>query len=442
MSLHSRSKALRGSGAAAWLAALLLGWGPAARAHAQAPVPPRAERSLLTLNDGRILRGLARENDGHWEVREGALWLALPEGSVRRARSERDVLAELASLSAAVHPSGDAQRGDTQRGDSQHSDVQHGAVQQVELARWMLEQGLFAEALSELDLVLDRDPDQRDARALLLNNAPPVAFPAAVDDAELTPALRCSALVHFAEQGRGSVRELALTRLASLSDKSSLHTLLERELVSGVIGRRTFAILALRRAFPGEHVRELLQRAALDPSEDVRDAACTALRELHDPAVIQPLARALASKNAATRIHSATALGELAAPRALEPLTLRLSVLAAPGSGGGGGPRANLYVGNQTSYLQDFDVEIAQAASIAKPIVAVQNDGVVLDVRVGGVSSESTSIGSERRAVCRALARISGQNFGDEPDRWLAWWKDHKGTASSNTADNRSNRDH
>ncbi len=43
--------------------------------------------------------------------------------------------------------------------------------------------------------------------------------------------------------------------------------------------------------------------------------------------------------------------------------------------------RANLTVANQVSYVGDFDVEIAQAAAIADPIVRVAQDGVFLDVR-------------------------------------------------------------
>lgn len=43
--------------------------------------------------------------------------------------------------------------------------------------------------------------------------------------------------------------------------------------------------------------------------------------------------------------------------------------------------RSNLAVMNQVAYVQDFDVEIAQAASIADPLIAVVEDGVILDVR-------------------------------------------------------------
>lgn len=43
--------------------------------------------------------------------------------------------------------------------------------------------------------------------------------------------------------------------------------------------------------------------------------------------------------------------------------------------------RANLTVVNQLSYIQDFDVEVAQTAFIADPIVGIIQDGLTLDVR-------------------------------------------------------------
>ena len=43
--------------------------------------------------------------------------------------------------------------------------------------------------------------------------------------------------------------------------------------------------------------------------------------------------------------------------------------------------RANLMVTNQFSYIRDFNVEIAQAAAVADPVVDIIRDGVVLDVR-------------------------------------------------------------
>jgi len=43
--------------------------------------------------------------------------------------------------------------------------------------------------------------------------------------------------------------------------------------------------------------------------------------------------------------------------------------------------RANISVVNQISFLQDFDVEVAQTSFIADPVIGVIQDGLVLDVR-------------------------------------------------------------
>ncbi|MHC5011046.1 MAG: hypothetical protein ACYTG6_08870 [Planctomycetota bacterium] len=43
--------------------------------------------------------------------------------------------------------------------------------------------------------------------------------------------------------------------------------------------------------------------------------------------------------------------------------------------------RANVSVLNQVSYVQDYEVEIAQASNIANPVIQTIQDGVVLDVR-------------------------------------------------------------
>jgi type II secretory pathway component GspD/PulD (secretin) len=66
--------------------------------------------------------------------------------------------------------------------------------------------------------------------------------------------------------------------------------------------------------------------------------------------------------------------------------------------------RSNLSVMNQVAYVQDFDVEIAQAASIADPIISVVEDGVVLDVRPV-VSADRRYITLELRPTVAELQR-------------------------------------
>ena len=66
--------------------------------------------------------------------------------------------------------------------------------------------------------------------------------------------------------------------------------------------------------------------------------------------------------------------------------------------------RANLSVLNQVVYVKDFDVEIAQAASIAYPIIDVVQDGVILDVRPV-VSADRRFITLELRPTIATLQR-------------------------------------
>lgn len=66
--------------------------------------------------------------------------------------------------------------------------------------------------------------------------------------------------------------------------------------------------------------------------------------------------------------------------------------------------RGNLSVLNHVAYVQDFNVEIAQGASIADPIVAVVQDGVTLDVRPV-VSADRRFITLELRPTVAVLKR-------------------------------------
>jgi type II secretory pathway component GspD/PulD (secretin) len=66
--------------------------------------------------------------------------------------------------------------------------------------------------------------------------------------------------------------------------------------------------------------------------------------------------------------------------------------------------RANISVMNQVAYVQDFDVEIAQAASIADPIIKVVEDGVVLDVHPV-VSADRRFVMMELRPTVATLKR-------------------------------------
>jgi type II secretory pathway component HofQ len=66
--------------------------------------------------------------------------------------------------------------------------------------------------------------------------------------------------------------------------------------------------------------------------------------------------------------------------------------------------RANVSVLNQLSYVQDYDVEIAQASNIANPIIQTIQDGIVLDVRPV-VSADLRFVTLELRPTVALLTR-------------------------------------
>lgn len=82
----------------------------------------------------------------------------------------------------------------------------------------------------------------------------------------------------------------------------------------------------------------------------------------------------------------------------------RVQLITAPRITVHNAARANLSVMNQVAYVQDFDVEIAQAASIADPIIEVIQDGVILDVRPV-VSADRRFITLELRPTIAELKR-------------------------------------
>jgi len=82
----------------------------------------------------------------------------------------------------------------------------------------------------------------------------------------------------------------------------------------------------------------------------------------------------------------------------------RLEIVTAPRIVVHNAARGNLSVLNQVAYVSDFDIEIAQAASIADPIIAVIQDGVILDVRPV-VSADRRFITLEMRPTIAQLTR-------------------------------------
>jgi hypothetical protein len=383
------------------LSLALLGWAgnanaqpqepqePATSAQAQVPEEAREAERLLHLADGRVVRARSRFVDGAWQVQRDGEWSSLPEGTVSSAKLVRDVIAESKRLAKEV-PRDDLDK-------------------RVALADWMLREGLIDEALDQLDRVLRADPDQASALKLLAQPPQPLSIAQfATEDPE--------ALVKAAAGAPPAVRELAIQKLAALSGAHSCE-LLRTQLTSPIVRARAFAAVALRRLCPTDELRPLAVRSLLDGSEEVRREASLSLKAANVEAAILPAVRALASNSEVVRANAIESLGMMGYPAAVEPLVMRLAALQSSGSSHSA-PRAHIYVGKQQAYIQDFDVEVAQGAAIADPMINTLVEGSLLDARVIGVTVFTTAVESQR--IRSSLAKLTGEERSAKG--WLDWW--------------------
>jgi hypothetical protein len=369
----------------------------------------REARRILHLANGQTVRVVSRKAGDLWEYRSKDVWKSVPASRVERVALEADVLRQWRALEAACDPVAGriVQRGDVSRS--------------VELVRWALDAGLASEGLSVADAILAIEPDQPQLLAIL-EGSDDVSVPS-LDVAPAEIAAAQAALLRFGASMPPAVREYAVRELKRAGTTDSMREELARELASNVTSRRSFAALALRRMFPGAEVKPLVLHAVLDPSAEVRQSASLALRAVDEPGVIVPIVRVLdESSSPSLRANAAEALGHMHYAAAVEPLMNRLIAANAPQSGGGSRiPHSSIFVGTQIAYIQDFDVEIAQASAIADPKINVLLEGASLEAAVQGVQQVSVSV--EVATIRTALGRITGVNPGASSKDWIAWWQ-------------------
>ena len=315
------------------------------------------------------------------------------------------------------------------------------------LALWCRRQGLSEEMEAELGKVLKIDPDHQGARAalgfekvddkwvagdqirtakgfvnrggrwLLEEEAAWEKARATVMRALNEEELTAESLIEKAADENERAREYARTALAGVPWEDA-RLPLYRALGNRKPEVRTVAVNELGRLGVTEAVRPLIRTAVLDTSPVVREQAVMALKGLGKPGTLFPFVRALASGQPQIRMNAAAAIGHFGEIRGVEYLVSHLSQNWGPTG------RVNLSVMNQMSYVQDFDVEIAQAAQIGDPIIAVLREGVILDVQIMGASRKMTVV--ERRVIRSALAKLTGTDQGDDGGAWAKWWADNK----------------
>ena len=271
----------------------------------------------------------------------------------------------------------------------------------------------LAEAMERKGLVL------RDGKWILREEAAALDLPAQERARRRDEQRKVTKLLSiYASSDAERARKYALESLGTIDDAVKFEPF-AWALRSKSDGLRVLAAKELGRLADRRALRPLLWRSVHDPVEEVRYAAMDAAKAIGDPNLAVPLVGALDSESAQIRMNAANAIARLGDVRGVRYLVYRYE------AHGGGGPRVYSMFANQLTFIQDFDVEVAQTAFIADPHVGIIQEGLVLDVVVVATSQVSEFV--EREAIHGALQRLTGAT--DVPNKsgaWAKWFAEHE----------------
>jgi len=267
----------------------------------------------------------------------------------------------------------------------------------------------------------------RDGRWILREEAAVLDLPAEQRALRREQQAKVRKLLGLWAAGDERTRRFAAEALGTIDDAVKLEPF-AYSLRSANKDVRELAAKELARLGDRRALRPLLHRAVFDPEEDVRYAAIDAARSIGDPNLLLPLVRALGSENAGVRTNAAQSIGRLGDVRGVKYLVYRFE------AHGGGAPRVFSMFANQLTFIQDFDVEVAQTAFIADPQVGVIQEGIVLDVTV--VATEQVRHFVEREAIHVALTRLTGAtDVRNEDGAWAKWYHENVGDLTADGAE-------
>jgi HEAT repeats len=315
------------------------------------------------------------------------------------------------------------------------------------LALWCDQQGLEDQARLEFEKVISLEPDHRGARRglgymehqgnwlthdeamrakglvkhegvwMLPEEVNLLLLPEAEKERIREENARARKLLLTMAKGEPRVQRMAVKALAGIEDAVKVDPLAyalryPAEFV------RVYAAEELGRIKDRRALKPLVYRSLIDPSEAVRNTALASVAKFEDPNLLAPYVQAMFAESPELRNNAARAVAQLGDPRGIQYLVYRLS------AHGGGHTRSHIYLATQISFIQDFDVEVAQTAFIADPIVGIVQEGKILDVRVIATSRDAEFV--ERKVIRGALKRMTGQDFGEDPVAWNKWWNENK----------------
>lgn len=352
----------------------------------------------VRLKDGRVLVGRVRISGKSVsiETRTGKIRVLMDQ--VLRIRTDRQLRAELVGL---------AQRADR---DSPHTHLQ--------LARSARGYGLMPEMWRSLEqaLMLSQQTGSNKSQiSRFLGGLEHQILPTRLHQAKAQ--VRVRELLFRIRPGTGAALKAAVHEILANMPAASLS--LRRRARQASSGMQRLAALAAIQDRSEQGSGEFVYRAAiLDHSAALRrDAMLMTAADDHARAAVQYLAPGLSHASARVRMRTADAFANLDDSSAID-LLVAAGPLAAAASLPGGSTRAHMAVLTQTSFIRDYDVEIAQSAFIANPVVDVLQSGVVLDVTVHAVTTVRVQVVDSYR---RALKQLAGSDPGARTEEWSSW---------------------
>jgi hypothetical protein len=188
---------------------------------------------------------------------------------------------------------------------------------------------------------------------------------------------------------------------------------LRRALRSKNPGLRRAAALVGQRQSDYQFWQPMLKSSIEDDNAGVRAACASSVMVMDSEKALSGFSAALwRSGRDSERIAAAENLGQHGDALSIDVLMIPLQATTVTG----GPASAFAHFGRHVSVVADFDVEIAQAASIADPRVIVLQEGTALQVRV--VSTRVV------RTVMTSLRKLTKANPGPRPEDWLRWYEE------------------
>ncbi|MCB9883079.1 MAG: hypothetical protein H6832_16970 [Planctomycetes bacterium] len=245
-------------------------------------------------------------------------------------------------------------------------------------SRPSLERALAAELANRLE---ERSPRERARRFLL---ALPTKGRDASDRATIELGWRVLGEIFDAADVATSQNE-GETDTEELRELEALVRKFARETFDPV--RRRCARLALL-ARDAKSKQFVYRQAIAAPAGPTRDAIAADLRTTAQAeSATKYLSAWIGKPNRGLEVRAVEALGTIGSRDAIPVLeALEASIPSRyKADAAAGSPRANVSFTTQQAYVADYDVEVATAAAIAKPIIRTATSGVVLDATVGSV---------------------------------------------------------